>query len=414
MPVPDVPSHGGETAVAGLAHNGPLRFAGGGGRGRESGAQAVAAKGTRVKTQRFDVPFHHDRDAFPRQPLRQEVAMTVHHAKEGAALDVRRRFPSLERPQGAGRLFPALRNPDGPSLRFLVGLRAPDPHNQPVARFLDIGDIKGHQLGAAKRPAEAEQQQRAIALAEQAIRQLGQDLLQVVGQHGSLALRADPEFPAQPGEKLFHRPGARGRVETGLLMQLTHGRQAALERVPFPLLVFGEIRAVQNHRLRCGRQRDERMALAPGSKFLPIVLVRAQGGSGPRGAKTGLRLDEETVKRATGGGRQRRIRAHFRGMESRRKVHVFRCHRQHYLACLIFLDHERDVAKVTDDSRGVVLGKINMAAQSHRSDPRILGRRTLQRDHRHLARLLRPGLAVLDVGCGTRSHYLGNRKSCRA
>jgi SAM-dependent methyltransferase len=42
-----------------------------------------------------------------------------------------------------------------------------------------------------------------------------------------------------------------------------------------------------------------------------------------------------------------------------------------------------------------------MQAQSHRSDPRILGRRTLQRDHRHLAALLRPGLSVLDAGCGT-------------
>ena len=43
----------------------------------------------------------------------------------------------------------------------------------------------------------------------------------------------------------------------------------------------------------------------------------------------------------------------------------------------------------------------NMSAQSHRSDPRILGRRTLQRDHRCLAELLRPGFSVLDVGCGT-------------
>lgn len=42
-----------------------------------------------------------------------------------------------------------------------------------------------------------------------------------------------------------------------------------------------------------------------------------------------------------------------------------------------------------------------MAAQSHRSDPRILGRRTLRKDHRILADLLRPGLAVLDIGCGT-------------
>src|SRR4051812_35224492 len=43
----------------------------------------------------------------------------------------------------------------------------------------------------------------------------------------------------------------------------------------------------------------------------------------------------------------------------------------------------------------------NMAAQSHRSDLRILARRTLERDHRCLAELLRPGMAVLDVGCGT-------------
>jgi SAM-dependent methyltransferase len=42
-----------------------------------------------------------------------------------------------------------------------------------------------------------------------------------------------------------------------------------------------------------------------------------------------------------------------------------------------------------------------MNVQLHRSDPRILGRRTLQRDHRALAELLRPGLSVLDVGCGT-------------
>lgn len=42
-----------------------------------------------------------------------------------------------------------------------------------------------------------------------------------------------------------------------------------------------------------------------------------------------------------------------------------------------------------------------MPAQSHRSDPRILGWRTLEQDHRFLAELLRPGFSVLDVGCGT-------------
>jgi SAM-dependent methyltransferase len=42
-----------------------------------------------------------------------------------------------------------------------------------------------------------------------------------------------------------------------------------------------------------------------------------------------------------------------------------------------------------------------MSVQSHQSDPKILGRRTLQKDHRILAGLVRPGLSVLDVGCGT-------------
>jgi len=42
-----------------------------------------------------------------------------------------------------------------------------------------------------------------------------------------------------------------------------------------------------------------------------------------------------------------------------------------------------------------------MSQQSHRSDPRILNRRTLQRDHSYLARVLRTGMDILDVGYGT-------------
>ena len=42
-----------------------------------------------------------------------------------------------------------------------------------------------------------------------------------------------------------------------------------------------------------------------------------------------------------------------------------------------------------------------MSAQAHTSDPHVLDRRTLARDHRRLAGLLRPGMTVLDVGCGT-------------
>jgi SAM-dependent methyltransferase len=44
---------------------------------------------------------------------------------------------------------------------------------------------------------------------------------------------------------------------------------------------------------------------------------------------------------------------------------------------------------------------MKMAEQTHRSDPQVLNRRTLERDHRILAGMLRPGMSVLDVGCGT-------------
>jgi SAM-dependent methyltransferase len=42
-----------------------------------------------------------------------------------------------------------------------------------------------------------------------------------------------------------------------------------------------------------------------------------------------------------------------------------------------------------------------MNGQRHTSDSSILDRRTLARDHRRLGALLRPGMHVLDVGCGT-------------
>lgn len=42
-----------------------------------------------------------------------------------------------------------------------------------------------------------------------------------------------------------------------------------------------------------------------------------------------------------------------------------------------------------------------MSQQTHRSDPAVLNRRTLEYDHRVLAGLLRPGMSVLDAGCGS-------------
>jgi ubiquinone/menaquinone biosynthesis C-methylase UbiE len=51
-----------------------------------------------------------------------------------------------------------------------------------------------------------------------------------------------------------------------------------------------------------------------------------------------------------------------------------------------------------------------MSEQAHRSDPLVLNRRTLQRDHRRLAELLQPGMIVLDVGCGPGAITVGIAK----
>jgi SAM-dependent methyltransferase len=60
-----------------------------------------------------------------------------------------------------------------------------------------------------------------------------------------------------------------------------------------------------------------------------------------------------------------------------------------------------------------VLGSMlrNMSDQSHRSNPGILKRRTLERDHRCLAGLLAPSMIVLDVGCGTGAITAGIAKA---
>ena len=56
-----------------------------------------------------------------------------------------------------------MRDRDEIANAFLVGLGAPDSHEQALGRFLEVLDVEGDELGAAKRTSEAKQQQRSIA-----------------------------------------------------------------------------------------------------------------------------------------------------------------------------------------------------------------------------------------------------------
>jgi hypothetical protein len=48
-----------------------------------------------------------------------------------------------------------MRDRDEIANAFLVGLGAPDSHEQALGRFLEVLDVEGDELGAAKRTGEA-------------------------------------------------------------------------------------------------------------------------------------------------------------------------------------------------------------------------------------------------------------------
>ena len=79
--------------------------------------------------------------------------------------------PVLRGTHGASLAARPIRNPHPPSLPFLVGLRTANRYDQAVPLKLEVRQVEADELGTAKRPGKAKQQQRPVAHALQRIRQ---------------------------------------------------------------------------------------------------------------------------------------------------------------------------------------------------------------------------------------------------
>jgi hypothetical protein len=82
-------------------------------------------------------------------------------------------------------------------LPFLIALAAPDQDPQPVGDFGEIGDLERAEFTAPERPGKAQAKQRAIPLADHAVRAQGNHLADQVRGRRRLAL-----FRAADGRRI--------------------------------------------------------------------------------------------------------------------------------------------------------------------------------------------------------------------
>ena len=191
--------------------------------------------------------------------------------RAGAALG--HRLPGLEGAHGTGLGVPAARQAKLSPLSGPVRLAAADAQAQPVLRGQDILDLQRHQLGAAERGREADQQQGAVAPAA------GGDVAggDQVAQHGEGERRL-PHRPAALAQQAFQWlldvavPEVPGQVVEAV--HLADGGQAPAHRGGrVAVLEAGEVGA--DGRGRRGHRR-EAMRGAPGGVVRPVGLVGPQ------------------------------------------------------------------------------------------------------------------------------------------
>jgi hypothetical protein len=166
---------------------------------RQPGPERVAGVLRRVEPGRSRGALDDPRDGAVGQPAGQQSSVPVDAAEERPIGDRRRLEPSPQSAHRAGGRVRAVRDSDLPPLALLVGLRAPERHDQAIVRANHVVEVQGDQLGAPERAGEAQQQQRPVADLGEGFVDLEAVADRVDGRVAVLADRGDAECrPSRP------------------------------------------------------------------------------------------------------------------------------------------------------------------------------------------------------------------------
>ena len=259
LAVADVLAHHPLAAVPGLGHDAPLAGPGhGGGRG-QSGAQAVAGVARRVEPGRRGRALDHQGHGLVGQAPGLQLLVPVDAAEQGAGGEAGGVEPLLHRPHRAGGGVGAVGHAELAPRPLLVGLAAAQRDDQPGAARLQVGDVEPHELAAPEGAGEAQQQERAVAQAQQGGRQRGHHGPHVGRERRRLARLCRALRPADAGPDGAHRGVPRRRLvgrRPGQLVRLRDGGEAALQRAGrAPVRQVGQVEGHGLGRRPGGRRR---------------------------------------------------------------------------------------------------------------------------------------------------------------
>ncbi|MFA5053083.1 MAG: hypothetical protein WC565_03425 [Parcubacteria group bacterium] len=261
--------------MPGLPHSICLRFPGEDGRCGESGSEAVPGEPGRVQTDSLRGSLHGPRHGSIAHASRQVLA-AIDARKHGSITRASRVEPGPEREDRAHglvyRVWDRLLKP----LAFLIGLSATHRDDDALGDEVEIGMVKRGEFGAAKRAAEAEQQQRAVSQAKQGLRSSRDHLPKLVDRDGVLLVRLHAEAAPDAPDRLLHHGGLCRRFDSGHSVRLRDRRHGSLYARHAELLA-GHVRGVHRHRLGSRRDRHQNVFPAPrgeGVEVRPVSCAR--------------------------------------------------------------------------------------------------------------------------------------------